>query len=884
MVRVLLLSILVVSLIVIIGLAFLIAFGFFASDVKLEHSEPSAEVEQVDFEAEVLGMNCNPEIDKDGDNVPDNLDVEGSIDWSNCVLAGANLSNLELSYANLSGSVLYGANLYNTNLSGANLSGSVLYGANLYDTNLSGANLAGADLIGKNLVLLDPLLSSSSLELMSMSGIADMGIPGQLIFSHMFGEFGRDQGQFYKPSGIAIDEEGKVHVADFYNDRIQIFDQNGNFDSKIEIEGRPHGIEVFNNKSYIVKWYNGNQIITESDLIMPHVEVRDKFGKQILTIPGPLKPVDIAIDGIGNIYVSDYLTGTIHIFDQNGNVKKIITIPDDNVELLINDKCLPNENCSKYAKLTGITLDNENNILVTDFLNHRLIKLDSSGNILFEFKVPPEEGGNFSRPTNVEINDLTGDVFVTDNSDRVLVFNSSGNFLYSFGESGHGVGQFSVPHGITIDDFGYIYVAEYVNHRIQIFYPVDSFQISPNIAEQEASKDLTGTILKGADLSGKDLTGTVLRGIDLSDYDLTGTILTGADLTGTILRGANLTDANLTGVDLSGADLSGTILRGIDISDYDLTGTILTGADLTDANLTGVDLSGMDLTGTILTGVDLSGADLSGADLSGTILTGADLTGTILRGANLTDANLTGVDLSGMDLTGTKFNNANLEGVNLQNTNLTDASFVGADLTKIKNKSLAGADLTGASFAYSNLSGVDLSGGILESNNFWRADLIGQDFTVLDVISDGLSFADANLSNSNFEGVDLKPKEMYREVFKNKAYLMKEKEIGVIVEDLFGGNTLIMILSKKVQGNDLVVSYVFINSFAGANLFDANFKNAKLWSASFYSANLTNADLSGADLSHAYLGDADLSNANLEGANLEGAYVKCKNHPICESN
>ena len=779
MVRVLLLSILVVSLIVIIGLAFLIAFGFFASDVKLEHSEPSAEVEQVDFEAEVLGMNCNPEIDKDGDNVPDNLDVEGSIDWSNCVLAGANLSNLELSYANLSGSVLYGANLYNTNLSGANLSGSVLYGANLYDTNLSGANLAGADLIGKNLVLLDPLLSSSSLELMSKSGFADMGIPGQLIFSHMFGEFGRDQGQFYKPSGIAIDEEGKVHVADFYNDRIQIFDQNGNFDSKIEIEGRPHGIEVFNNKSYIVKWYNGNQIITESDLIMPHVEVRDKFGKQILTIPGPLKPVDIAIDGIGNIYVSDYLTGTIHIFDQNGNVKKIITIPDDNVELLINDKCLPNENCSKYAKLTGITLDNENNILVTDFLNHRLIKLDSSGNILFEFKVPPEEGGNFSRPTNVEINDLTGDVFVTDNSDRVLVFNSSGNFLYSFGESGHGVGQFSVPHGITIDDFGYIYVAEYVNHRIQIFYPVDSFQISPNIAEQEASKDLTGTILKGADLSGKDLTGTVLRGIDLSDYDLTGTILTGADLT---------------------------------------------------------------------------------------------------------DANLTGVDLSGMDLTGTKFNNANLEGVNLQNTNLTDASFVGADLTKIKNKSLAGADLTGASFAYSNLSGVDLSGGILESNNFWRADLIGQDFTVLDVISDGLSFADANLSNSNFEGVDLKPKEMYREVFKNKAYLMKEKEIGVIVEDLFGGNTLIMILSKKVQGNDLVVSYVFINSFAGANLFDANFKNAKLWSASFYSANLTNADLSGADLSHAYLGDADLSNANLEGANLEGAYVKCKNHPICESN
>ena len=825
MVRVLLLSILVVSLIVIIGLAFLIAFGFFASDVKLEHSEPAAEVEQVDFEAEVLGMNCNPEIDKDGDNVPDNLDVEGSIDWSNCMLAGANLSNLELSYANLSGSVLYGANLYNTNL--------------------SGANLAGADLIGKNLVLLDPLSSSNSLELMSKSGFADMGIPGQLILSHTFGTEGDGIMQLKKPAGIAVDGDGKIYVADFHNDRIQIFNFDGSFDSFINLDGRVHGIEIADDKIYVVKWFGGNEQLTEFDEL-PHIEILHKDGTKISSIPGPKRPVDIAIDNFGKIYATDYLTGTIQIFNPSGSLLKILTVPSvlDKTETS-NDKCTDEIVCSKNAKLCGITLDPSGNIYVTDFLNHRVIKLDSSGNILFEFKVPPEEGGNFSRPTNVEINDLTGDVFVTDNSDRVLVFNSSGNFLYSFGESGHGLGQFSAPHGITIDDFGYIYVAEYSNHRIQIFYPVDSFQISPNIAEQEASKDLTGTILKGADLSGKDLTGTILRGIDLSDYDLTGTILTGADLTGTILTGANLTDANLTGVDLSGRDLTGTVL-------------------------TGVDLSGRDLTGTILTGVDLSGRDL---------------TGTVLTGADLTDANLTGVDLSGRDLTGTKFSNANLEGVNLQNTDLRFAEFVQVDFTKIKNKSIAGADMTGTSFAHSNLSGVDLSGGILESTNFWNADLSGQDFTVLDVISIGSVFKGANLSNSNFESVDLAPKEMYTQVFKNKAYLKEVPITGeIIIEDLFGENTLIMIISKEVQGNDLVVSYIFINSFAGANLENANFKNAKLWNASFYSANLTNADLSGADLSEAYLNDADLSNANLEGANLEGTYVKCKNHPICESN
>ena len=87
----------------IIGLAFLVTFGLFTSPVELEYSEPAelepvVEVEQVDFEpGEGLEINCNPEIDKDGDSVPDNLDVEGAIDWSNCNLMRLDLSNFELS-------------------------------------------------------------------------------------------------------------------------------------------------------------------------------------------------------------------------------------------------------------------------------------------------------------------------------------------------------------------------------------------------------------------------------------------------------------------------------------------------------------------------------------------------------------------------------------------------------------------------------------------------------------------------------------------------------------------------------------------------------------------------------------------------------------------
>ncbi|WP_330664760.1 pentapeptide repeat-containing protein [Bariatricus massiliensis] len=67
-------------------------------------------------------------------------------DLSDANLRRANLSGADLSDANLSGANLSGANLSDANLSGANLSGADLSGADLSDANLSGADLSGANL------------------------------------------------------------------------------------------------------------------------------------------------------------------------------------------------------------------------------------------------------------------------------------------------------------------------------------------------------------------------------------------------------------------------------------------------------------------------------------------------------------------------------------------------------------------------------------------------------------------------------------------------------------------------------------------------------------------------------------------------------------------
>ena len=71
---------------------------------------------------------------------------------------------------------------------------------------------------------------------------------------------------------------------------------------------------------------------------------------------------------------------------------------------------------------------------------------------------------------------------------------------------------------------------------------------------------LTKTNLTGIDLSGKDLSETILTGANLSYANLTGVDLSGKDLTGTILTGANLLLTNLEGANLTNAYLDDAIL------------------------------------------------------------------------------------------------------------------------------------------------------------------------------------------------------------------------------------------------------------------------------------------------------------------------------------
>ena len=121
----------------------------------------------------------------------------------------------------------------------------------------------------------------------------------------------------------------------------------------------------------------------------------------------------------------------------------------------------------------GLTIDDQDNIWLTDVGSHQVFKFDSAGNPLLtlgERGVPGEDATHFNMPTDVAIAP-DGTFYVSDGyvNSRITKFSKDGEYITSWGTRGAGTGQFDVPHSIALDSRGFVYVADRGNARIQVF-------------------------------------------------------------------------------------------------------------------------------------------------------------------------------------------------------------------------------------------------------------------------------------------------------------------------------------------------------------------------------------------------------------------------------
>ena len=133
----------------------------------------------------------------------------------------------------------------------------------------------------------------------------------------------------------------------------------------------------------------------------------------------------------------------------------------------------------RFAMPHGLTVDEQNNVWVTDVALHQVFKFTPDGTLLLalgERAVPGDDSLHFNRPTDVAVAP-DGSFYVSDGyrNSRVMRFSKDGRYLFSWGRKGSRPGEFDVPHSIARDTAGRVYVADRGNARIQVFDSVGQF-------------------------------------------------------------------------------------------------------------------------------------------------------------------------------------------------------------------------------------------------------------------------------------------------------------------------------------------------------------------------------------------------------------------------
>ena len=218
-----------------------------------------------------------------------------------------------------------------------------------------------------------------------------------------------DEAKCWYPSGIEIDDEENIYIADTRNHRVVKYNKHG---AIVKSAGKygiaedqfhlPLGIRVHGDKVFVCD--HGNHRI---QILDKHLKSHLTFGKYGTCNDEFHQPMDIAFDRVGNAYIVN--CGT---------------------------KCV-----KKYTPE-------------------------------FKFLKQIGGGGNgdyyFQSPCNICV-DADDRIFVTDRKKHcVFIFTCEGDFLHSFGKYGTKEYEFNHPRGIAVDR-GQIYVCDTDNDRVQVF-------------------------------------------------------------------------------------------------------------------------------------------------------------------------------------------------------------------------------------------------------------------------------------------------------------------------------------------------------------------------------------------------------------------------------
>jgi Thrombospondin type 3 repeat len=273
-----------------------------------------------------------------------------------------------------------------------------------------------------------------------------------------FGSGVNPDGRFAQASGIAIDEAGRVFVADAAGGRVEVFDnaENGNTFLGVIADGvtRPTGVAVDNRNRLDVADAAAN-VIDKFDSFNDggdFLRVIASSGQALGELQGPQM---LDTDSRAYIYVAE--TGNTRVQFFNGNGGPILGFG-------VGDPA-PFNNPYGLAR----TPDGFFYVSNDEPGAGGLRAYDSRGFLLRTLASPGTAPGQVDDGRGVARDRLGRVVVVDAGQGRVEAFNSyqgGSGFLGSFGSPGSGPGQFNSPAGAAMGPGAILYVADAGNGRV----------------------------------------------------------------------------------------------------------------------------------------------------------------------------------------------------------------------------------------------------------------------------------------------------------------------------------------------------------------------------------------------------------------------------------
>ena len=118
----------------------------------------------------------------------------------------------------------------------------------------------------------------------------------------------------------------------------------------------------------------------------------------------------------------------------------------------------------------GVAVNERDEIVVTDTVNHRIQVFSSDGTYLRSFGTRGDKQGEFNFPTGIAFDPKNGNILVADSDNhRVQLFSEQGEYLNHFGGQGNLDHQLNSPIGLSVDSDCNVIVADSGNKVIKIF-------------------------------------------------------------------------------------------------------------------------------------------------------------------------------------------------------------------------------------------------------------------------------------------------------------------------------------------------------------------------------------------------------------------------------